>query len=127
MKPLILVLGASENPERYSYKAANLLLKHGYDVALVGNKAGHVFDHDIKTPQEPSVKTLQPRVVTLYVGPKNQKDYFDQILAWKPKTVVFNPGTENPELQAFLKQHRINYTEACTLVMLGNGLFGGLV
>lgn len=123
MKSLVLVLGASENPERYSYKAADLLLQKNYAVALVGQKNGRVFNLDIKTIEDVMLQNQQPDVVTLYVGPKNQSSYYDQILRWKPKHVIFNPGTENPELQALLTKNNIAYVEACTLVLLNNGLF----
>jgi hypothetical protein len=41
----------------------------------------------------------------------------------KPGRVIFNPGTENPELMEMLDAAGIPYLEACTLVMLRAGQF----
>ena len=35
-----------------------------------------------------------------------------------PKRIIFNPGTENPELFKLLKEHDIDFEVACTLVLL---------
>ncbi len=91
----VLVYGASENPERYAYKATSLLLQHEHEVVLVGHRDGFVFNRPIhKQKQFESVDT-----VTLYVGPKNQEGLLDYLKVLKPKRVIFNPGTENPSLQ----------------------------
>jgi hypothetical protein len=42
-------------------------------------------------------------------------------MSLKPKRIIFNPGTENPELQRMAIQAGIKPIEACTLVMLGVG------
>jgi uncharacterized protein len=44
-----LIIGASENPERYSFKAANALLKKNHPVLLLGKIAGKINDIEIKT------------------------------------------------------------------------------
>ena len=115
MKKLTLVVGASENPERYAYKAANLLLTKGHSIILFGNKKGEIFNHSIVTiwPDSESIDT-----VTLYVGPQNQKDIMDKCIALRPKRIIFNPGTENPEFFQKAEANGIEATEACTLVLL---------
>ncbi len=123
MKHPIVVIGASENPERYSYKATKLLLEHAYSVFLIGNKAGSVFNQSIYTLEQIVNQALNPVVVTLYVGPKHQMLYAQQIIRWKPKYVIFNPGTENLDFENFLVKNQIEPLQACTLVMLKNGLF----
>ena len=52
-----------------------------------------------------------------------QNGYFDYILKTKPKLVIFNPGTENDELENLLKENAIQPVEACTLVMLATGQY----
>lgn len=42
-----LVIGASTNPERYSYKAINSLLNHKHEVVAVGNKTGTISGIEI--------------------------------------------------------------------------------
>ncbi|OJV39365.1 MAG: CoA-binding protein [Bacteroidales bacterium 36-12] len=115
-----LIIGASSNPERYSYKAAEKLLKYGHEIKLVGLRPDTIFEHTIETEhkQFENIDT-----VTLYVGPQNQHVYYDYIISLKPKRVIFNPGTENPELQSLLKAKGIEYEEACTLVLLGTNQY----
>jgi len=115
-----LVLGASENPDRYSYRAINSLVRQGHPVVAVGLKEGRVAGVDIvRTPQPfPDVDT-----VTLYLNPKNQEPYYDYIVSLKPKRVVFNPGTENPVLIRLLRENNIVPEIACTLVLLATGQY----
>jgi predicted CoA-binding protein len=110
-----LVIGASENPDRYSYKAISMLRMYGHQVVALGLKAGRVADVDFITEKEP---LSDIETVTLYVGPQNQPQYQDYIIALQPKRVVFNPGTENPVFAEQLKKVAIEPIEACTLVML---------
>lgn len=110
-----LVLGASPNPARYSHMAVRLFMKHHIDVVAVGSKNGHIEDviiHSTAVPFE-DIDT-----VTLYLGPPHQKQYFDYILSLDPKRIIFNPGTENPELDNLARAHQIEVLYACTLVLL---------
>lgn len=113
-----LVLGASTNPARYSFMAIERLRKHGEEVVALGLKPGKVADVDIETgmPVIDGVDT-----VTLYLGPQNQPPFYDYILSLKPRRVIFNPGTENPEFEAMLMEQGIDAPTACTLVMLSIG------
>lgn len=113
-----LVLGASENSERYSNKAVRSLLQHGKAVVAVGLKAGMIEGIEI-LPGKPAISDVE--TVTMYVGPKNQKEYYDYVLSLKPKRIIFNPGAENPELEKLAKENGIEVIEACTLVMLSIG------
>ena len=69
---------------------------------------------------------LQPKAIplknidtiTLYLNPARQRDYYNYIVEAKPKRVVFNPGTENPELYQLLELNGIQVEVACTLVLL---------
>jgi predicted CoA-binding protein len=110
-----LIIGASSNPERYAYKAAESLLKHGHEIELLGLRPDTIFNQTIQTEK---IQFNDIDTVTLYVGPKNQAVYYDYVIAVKPKRVLFNPGTENPEFQELLKKNEIAYEEACTLVLL---------
>ena len=93
----ILILGASTNPARFSYLAANALSDKGYDIVPLGLRPGVVAGKsilDIRTrPQIDDVDTI-----TLYINPKNQLDYLEYILDLDPRRIVFNPGTENNSL-----------------------------
>ena len=113
-----VVLGASENPERYSNRAVNSLLNHGHEVVPVGIKAGEIRGVKILTGQPP-VENVD--TVTMYVGPANQPAWYDYILSLKPRRIIFNPGAENPELEKLAGEKGIEVIEACTLVMLSIG------
>lgn len=115
-----VILGASENPSRYSYLAAEKLKKYGHPIVAIGKKQGVVSGTPIITekPDEKDVDT-----VTLYLNPQNQQAYYDYILSLHPKRIIFNPGTENEELYDLAKKNGIEPMEACTLVLLGTGQY----
>ena len=120
MKNKTLVLGASENPDRYSNKAILSLQRKGHDIIAVGKRAGNV--NGIEISAQP-VQTEDVDTVTLYLNPQNQQPYYDYILSLKPKRIVFNPGTENEKLERLAAKQGINVLEACTLVMLSTGQY----
>lgn len=110
-----LVLGASTKPERYAFKAINMLVDKGHSVLAVGQNAGEVAGVKIQTKAIP-LKNID--TVTLYLNPTRQRDYYNYIVEAKPKRVIFNPGTENPEFYQLLQLNGIKVEVACTLVLL---------
>ena len=119
-KKKTLVLGASGNPERYSYLAINRLQHNGHPVLAIGKKKSMVDAVEIITE-----KTMANDIdtVTLYLSPANQKEYYNYILSLKPKRIIFNPGAENPELYDLARANNIKPMEACTLVLLSTGQY----
>ena len=117
---ITLVLGASDNPQRYSYLAVSRLRSKGYPVVAIGRKQVKVGDVEIGTEKKdfPGVDT-----VTLYLSPARQKEYYDYILSLHPKRIIFNPGAENPELALLAQAQGIEPLEACTLVLLSTGQY----
>ncbi len=115
-----LVLGASQNPARYSYLALNKLSANHHPVIAIGRKKGQVGEVEINTEQK---LLTDIDTVTLYLNPQNQKPYYDYIISLKPKRIIFNPGTENEELYELAKQNGIEVMEACTLVLLSTGQY----
>ncbi len=116
-----LVLGASPNPSRFSYKAVIYLENQGHPVIAAGKSAGSIGNTVIKTdsPAEADVDTL-----SLYLSPQNQKAEYEYILKTiRPKRIIFNPGAENPELISMAQKAGIETVEDCTLVMLTRGTF----
>ena len=110
-----LVLGASTKPERYAFKAINMLVDKGHSVLALGHNAGEVAGVKIQTKAIP-LKNID--TVTLYLNPTRQRDYYNYIVETKPKRVIFNPGTENPEFYQLLQLNGIKVEVACTLVLL---------
>lgn len=114
-----LILGASSNPERYAYKATMRLAENSHPVFPVGLRAGEIGNHQILT-DTPIIENID--TITLYVGAQNQPVYYDYILNQiKPKRIIFNPGTENPELEKLAQEQGIETEVACTLVLLSIG------
>lgn len=120
MSKKTLVLGASDQPHRYSYLAIQRLRSKGHEVVGIGKHTGTVEDVTIATTKLP-INDLD--TVTLYLNPLHQKGYYDYILSLKPKRIIFNPGAENEELKQLALQNNIQPMEACTLVMLSTGQY----
>jgi predicted CoA-binding protein len=120
MKKSTLVLGASDNVERYSNKAVKKLVAYGHPVFAVGNKKTRIDTIDVHKETIP-IEDLD--TVTLYLSAKNQKEYYNYIISLKPKRIIFNPGTENDELVTLAIENNIATLEACTLVMLSTGQY----
>ena len=110
-----LVLGASAKQDRYAYKAIIMLVEKGHPVLAIGQNVGEVAGIKIHTKAIP-LKNID--TVTLYLNPTRQRDYYNYIVEAKPKRVIFNPGTENPELYQLLELNNIKVEMACTLVLL---------
>ncbi len=115
-----VVLGASQNPSRYSYLALRKLSAHNHPVIAVGRREGKVGDITI---HKEHVVESDVDTVTLYLNPGNQVQYYDYILDLHPKRIIFNPGTENEELIEKARENNIEPFIGCTLVMLSTGQY----
>ncbi len=115
-----LVVGASNKPGRFSYLAIKSLVNHNVDVFAIGARTGNVDGVEIFT-QKTDIDNIH--TVTLYLNSKNQASYIDYIVGLKPKRIIFNPGTENPELLSKARENKIEVVFDCTLVMLKNGSY----
>ena len=115
-----LVLGAYDNPARYSYLAIQRLRSHGHPVVGIGRKNTKVADVNIEKEKVPITDV---DTVTLYLNPTHQQEYYDYIISLHPKRIIFNPGTENDKLVELAKEKNIQTLEACTLVLLSTGQY----
>jgi len=113
-----LVLGASTKPERYGNIATRRLKLYNHEVVPVGNRIGEIDGIDILLGK-PEVDGID--TITLYLNPKRHVEFYDYIIGLKPKRIIFNPGTENPELVKLAKENGIEAEIACTLVLLSVG------
>lgn len=115
-----LIIGATNNPGRYANLAAHRLTANGHPIINVGIKNGEVSG----VPIERAGKIHEDvDTITLYVGPAHQAEYFDYIRKTKPKRIIFNPGTENSELEQLAEDNGIEAMHACTLVLLSTGQY----
>lgn len=110
-----IVLGASPNPNRFSYKAVVSLQGYGHEVIPIGIRKGSIGELEIVNGI-PTVSQID--TITLYLRAEIQKGYYDFILNTQPRRVIFNPGTSNFELIKLLKENDIESIIDCTLVML---------
>ncbi len=115
-----LVLGASENVERYSNKAIKMLNRYQHEVCAIGHKKGTV--DGIEFDKE-KIFFEKVDTVTLYLNPKNQEAFYDYILELHPRKLIFNPGTENEVLWNMAEKKGIICQEACTLVLLSTNQY----
>lgn len=117
-----LIIGASTKPDRYSYKATEMLKEYDHAVVLLAKREANVLGEKIHA--EWSVLNLEELdTVTLYLSAKYQEEYYEKIISLNPKRVIFNPGTENEVFYRLLEKNNIPYVEACTLVLLRTGQF----
>ena len=117
-----LIIGASQNPERYANKAYLMLKSFGHQTLLLGNKVGEIGTDSI-VDNWSDLELDGVDAVTLYLGAKHQLEYYDKIVKLKPNRVIFNPGTENEEFYRLLRTNDIAFEEACTLVLLQTGQY----
>ena len=121
MKKTVLI-GATTNPARYAYLAAQMLTEYKHELVPVGIKTGEVFEEEIlDIRQKPAIPNVD--TVTLYIGPHRQPEWYDYIIGLKPKRIIFNPGTENPEFEKLAEEKGIEVVEGCTMVMLRSRQF----
>lgn len=112
-----VIIGATPNPSRYAFLAADMLTEYEHEIVPVGIKSGKLNGKEIldlrKKPPVSGVDT-----VTMYIGTRHQPEWYDYILSLHPKRIIFNPGTENQEFEKLAEQNGIEALEACTLVLL---------
>lgn len=118
---VVVVLGASPKPERFSNQAVRLLKQHGYVVIPVNSIAESIEG----LPTAKDLRAIRGAVFTLsvYVGPQRSAALMDDMIALHPARVVLNPGTESPMLESGLSAHGIQVVQDCTLQMLRGGRF----
>lgn len=117
----VAVLGASPDSDRYSNKAIRQLAAAGHRVFPVHPSGGIIEE----LPVFPTLADIEDPVhtITVYVGPAKIKALIPGIIASGPVRVIANPGAESIFLKAAVQAAGIEYTEACTLVLLSTRQF----
>ncbi len=117
-----VIVGATPNPSRYAFIAADMLIEYQHEIVPLGIKKGEVFGKEILNIRErPAINDVD--TITLYIGPAHQPEWYDYLISLKPKRIIFNPGTENPEFEKLALANNIEPMEACTLVLLRTGQY----
>lgn len=117
----VIILGASDKPERYAHQAQQLLARHGHEVIPVHPRLSEIEGTPVVADLSQVVGPVD--TVTMYVGPAISNGLVEKLIALKPRRVIFNPGSENPALSVHLQAAGIAVEEACTLVLLHTGQF----
>ncbi len=107
-----VVFGYSDNPERYSYKAYHLLLEFNHEAIAFNPRSDDI-----------AILAVPFDTLSLYVGEAISNKFLEQILNLKFKRIIFNPGTENSELEKKCIDNKIEVVHGCTLVMLKTDQF----
>lgn len=115
-----LVLGASPEPTRYAHMAVDRLVANGHHVLAVGKRSGNIGTVPIQREVSDGVLV---DTVSLYLNPRHQAEWYGRLLALRPRRMIFNPGTENPELEKLAANAGVEILRACTLVMLAAGTY----
>ncbi len=121
MSEIVAIIGASDNAERYAYKAQELLMEYGHEVVPVSPQGKDVLG--VKGYRSLVEYPGKVDTVTLYVGPARQEPILEDLLAKRPRRILFNLGTENAEVEQRLEEAGIAVERACTLVLLRTGQF----
>jgi predicted CoA-binding protein len=117
-----VIVGATTNPSRYAFMAAEKLVENHHEIVPIGVKSGEVFGEPIlNIGSRPLIGDVD--TITLYIGPQHQPEHYEYLLSLKPKRVIFNPGTENVEFEKKVEESGAEALEACTLVMLSTGQY----
>lgn len=115
-----IVLGASPNPRRYSYRATEVLVSEGKQVIPVGVKTGEISGIPIQHNFPEGIKI---DTIAMYLSVENQEKYYDLILLNLPRRVIFNPGTFNPDFQKELSNKGVIVVNDCVLVMVSRNIY----
>lgn len=108
----VLVFGYSDNPDRYSFLAANLLAEYKHQAVKFNPRTDdpNALDGDFHT-------------VALYVSKPISDKFEKELLGINMKRIIFNPGTENEQLEEKLRNLGVEVVRGCTLVMLRTSQF----
>lgn len=116
----VLVLGYSENPQRYSFLAYNLLKEKRFNPIGVNP----TIKREFKTLDSAFKAFNLIYAITVYISPKNQsKEILEDIKKIKPKKVIFNPDTENDDWKKELESLNVEVVYGCSLVLLKTNQF----
>ncbi len=117
----VVILGASDKPNRFSYKAFQLLREHNYKITLVSPNLKEILGQPVVN--ELSLINGKVGTLTMYVNAQVSTNLLSKIISLNPKRIIFNPGSENPDIEPFLVKAGIQIVHGCTLVMLNSNTF----
>ena len=117
----VAILGASNNPSRYSYKAQNKLVENGHIVYPISLKEERILGVKCYSSLQEIDHVID--TITIYINPLHFHKVVDEIITLKPRRAIFNPGSESPDEMKRLEKAGISTEAACTLVLLATNQF----
>ena len=117
----VAILGASDKPARYAYKAMKRLEESGHQVFLVNPKLEKIEGHRVYPSLLDVPKTIH--TLTVYVNSSISINLVEELKTLNAKRAIFNPGSENREIYQDLQSSGTAVEEACTLVLLNTEQF----
>lgn len=117
----VVILGASNKPDRYSYLAFKLLQEKRFVPVPVHPALKEIEGVSVFSSLEEVEKPID--TVTLYVNPTIIEQSISAVIKLAPRRVIMNPGTESSTAAAAFEQAGIEVVTACTLVLLKTGQF----
>jgi predicted CoA-binding protein len=117
----VVVLGASPKPNRYAFRAIQMLLQHGHQAVPVNPAYDEILGLKCYSRIEDAPGPID--TVTVYLGKRRSDSLIEQITDVAPRRIILNPGAENDDLANAAQERGIEVVEGCTLVMLTTGTF----
>jgi predicted CoA-binding protein len=117
----VAILGASPKPERYAYKAFEMLQEYGHRPIPINPAFDEILGEKCYPKLSDAPKPID--TITIYLGEVRSNPLIDEIVHAKPRRIIMNPGAENSALAAKAEDAGIEVVEGCTLVMLRTGQF----
>lgn len=117
----VAILGASPKPDRYAYRAFQMLRQYGHRPVPINPAFEQILGEKCFPTINDAPKPID--TVTLYLGEARSNPLIDEIVKAKPRRIIMNPGAENLTLAEKAEAAGIEVVEDCTLVMLQTGQF----
>ena len=117
----VAVLGASPKPNRYAFKALQMLKEHGHKAIPVNPAYEEILGEHCYPRLDQVPGPLD--TVTVYLGKRRSNPIVEEITGVAPRRIILNPGAENDRLADAARARGIEVVEGCTLVMLSIGTF----
>ncbi|MGM0612939.1 MAG: CoA-binding protein [Bacteroidota bacterium] len=115
-----IVLGVSPDPKKRAHRVCKKLMEKGHTIVPLGIREGKVNNIPIITNTNNPQKA---HTIVIFLRASRQKAWLSYILASNPKRIIFNPGSENPELVEIAKEREIDVLYGCTLLMLSSNRY----
>ena len=117
----VVVLGASDNPARFAYRAISLLTQFGHIALPVSPHCTEV--QGTRCARALTDIATNVDTITVYLRPELAEPLGEAMIGLRPRRIIFNPGTESVPLKQQLEAAGIRVQWECTLILLRSGAY----